>query len=124
MEAGDDNVGELRLRSHRVQNARANLFAESLNHRLRKVREQFVVGPHEFVRDGHQLAKHHAGGLGDADVIAQALRHFLLPIEAHENRHGHGDLQFLAVLALDFAAHEQIEFLLRGAQLHVGLENH
>ena len=32
-------------------------------------------------------------------------------------------MRFLAVLALDFAAHEQIEFLFRGAKLDVGFKH-
>jgi len=37
--------------------------------------------------------------------------------------HHHANLRLLAVLALDIAAGEQVEFLLGGAKLDVGLEN-
>ena len=88
-----------------------------------EIGEQIVVGPHQLVGDGHELAEHLRGRLGDADVIAQALGHFAHAVGADQNGHGERDLRLLAVFALDFAAHQQIEFLLGGAELDVGLEN-
>src|ERR1700686_2432054 len=57
-----------------------------------------------------------------AHVIAQGFRHFALAVQSDEDRHGQRHLGCLAVLALNFAADEEIEFLLGGAELDVGLE--
>ena len=43
-------------------------------------------------------------------------------VGAHQDGHGQRDLRFLAVFALDVAADQQIEFLLGGAELDVGLQ--
>jgi len=52
------------------------------------VGDEFVVGPHEVVGNGHDLAEHVGGRLGDADVVAEAFGHFALAVEADEDGHG------------------------------------
>ena len=79
------------------------------------VGDEFVVEPHQFVGDGHDFAEHVGGRLGDADVVAEALGHFALAVEANENGHGENGLARETVFALDFAVNEEIEFLLGGA---------
>ena len=84
-----------------------------------KIRQQLVVRPHQLVRNRHQLAEHFARRLGDSDIIPQALRHFPLAIEPHENRHRQRHFGRLPVFALDVAMHQQIEFLLGRADFDV-----
>ena len=107
-----------------MQHAHADFFLQADDHRRGEIGEQFVVGPHQLVGDGHQLAEHLLGRFGDADVVAQALGHFALAVEPDEDGHGQHDLRWLAVFALDVAADQQIEFLLGGAEFDIGFESH
>src|SRR5260370_21969136 len=87
----------------------------------RTVREEFVVGQHQSVRNRPHYAEYFARGFGDADIVAETLGHFALAVEAAEDRHRENGLPRQAVLALDLTMHQQIEFLLRGSQLNIGL---
>ena len=62
------------------------------------------------------------GGFGDADVVAVGLRHLVLAVETFEQRHGEHDLRRLAVIVLQFAAHQQVELLVGAAEFDVALE--
>ena len=62
--------------------------------------------------DGAELAEAIATGPGELDVA----------VRAFEERHDDGDLRFLFVLALQAAPHQDIELLVRPAELHVGFE--
>ena len=62
--------------------------------------------------------------LVDGDEVAQGLGHLVDPIESLEQRHSQHHLRLLAVVLLQLAAHEQVEFLVRAAELHVGIEGH
>ena len=62
--------------------------------------------------------------LGDADVIAQRLRHLVHAVEALEQRHRHDDLRLLAIGLLQLAADQQIELLIGAAELDIGLQRH
>ena len=60
----------------------------------------------------------------NADGIVQRLRHLLNAVEAFENRCGQDDLRLLAVAALQFAAEQQIEFLVCAAEFDVRRKSH
>ena len=51
-----------------------------------------VLG-HQLVGDAHQLAELLPRRLGDADVVAERLRHLLAAVETLEQRRGHDDLR-------------------------------
>jgi hypothetical protein len=89
-----------------------------------EVGEEDPVLPHQLVVDAHQLAVHLGGRLVDADGVAQRLGHLLHAVEAFENRRHQHDLRLLAVVALQLAAAQQVELLVRAAQLHVALQRH
>src|SRR5215472_2018928 len=123
VEPGDDIVSQLHLGFLRVQDAGENFFAEADDRWPSKIGEQLVVGPHQLVRNRHQLADHFAGRLGDPDVVAEALGHFAFATESNEDGHGQRDLAALAVFALDIAMDEHVELLFGGAQLDIGFEH-
>ena len=50
------------------------------------------------------------------------LRHLLLAVETLEQRHGHADLRFLTGVLLVRPAHQQVEELIRTAELDVGAQ--
>ncbi len=84
--------------------------------------QQIVVAPHQVVGDRHQLAEHVGRGVGDADVVAQRFGHLVDAVQAFQQRHGEYALRRLPVVPLQFAPHQQVEFLVGAAQLEVGLE--
>ncbi len=122
VEAGDDLLREAHFHIHRMRCAACDFFLQRGNLARRAVSDEVVVGPHELIGDGHELAKDFARRLGDADVVAEALGHFALAVEADEDRHGERYFGGQAVLALDVAVDQNIEFLLGGADLDVGFE--
>ena len=61
-------------------------------------------------------------GVGDPDVVVLALAHLHDAVETHEERHRQNALRFLVVLALKFAPDQEVEALVRAAQLEVGLQ--
>ena len=83
------------------------------------IAQQIEVLPHQLVADRHQFGEHVVGGVGDGDVVALRLRHLLDAVEAFEQRHRHDALRLLAVLGLQRAADEQVEFLVGAAELEV-----
>ena len=107
-----------------MQFAARDLRAHRGDLRQAAIGQQLVIAEHQIVADLHDLAEHHLRRFGDADVIAQRLRHLLLAVEAFENRHGGHDLLRLAVVLLHFAPHQQIEFLVRAAHFDVAFERH
>ncbi|EKE16755.1 MAG: hypothetical protein ACD_10C00820G0001 [uncultured bacterium] len=86
--------------------------------------EQFQIAPHQFVGDGHQFAEHVLRRIGDADVVAQRFGHFVDAVQPFQQRHGEHALRRLAKMLLQFAPHQQIEFLVGAAQLDVRPERH
>ncbi len=58
----------------------------------------------------------------DADGIPERLRHFLYTVEAFEDWGGQRHLRFLPIGALQFAAHQQIEPLVRTPEFYIGFE--
>ena len=121
MEARDDLLREHHLRVARI----AAVVALALQPRdlvQRAERQQLVVAPHQVVGDRHQLAEHLVRRLGDADVVVERLRHLVDAVEALEQRQRQDALRLLAVVALQLAADQQVEFLVGAAELDVGLE--
>jgi hypothetical protein len=76
------------------------------------------------IRDAERLAVDLVRGLGDADVIAERLRHPPLAVGSGEDRHRHHRLLRHAKSALDVAPQEQVELLVGAAQLDVGADRH
>ena len=79
---GTEAYGRFLIRHGRLEDARAlyqraikenpgNPFAQCRNIREWTEAQQLEVSPHDFVRDGHDLAEHRRGLFRDADVIAQ-----------------------------------------------------
>ena len=66
------------------------------------------------------LPKISFGGLGDADVVVERLRHLVDAVEAFEQRQRQDALRLLAVMPLQLAADQQVELLVGAAQLDVG----
>jgi hypothetical protein len=62
------------------------LGALLLDFRRQEVGEQLVVAPHQLVGDGHDLAVHLERRFGDADGVAQRLRHLLHAVESFDER--------------------------------------
>ena len=122
VEAGNDFFGETHFGVHGMEGARGDFVLQGGDLLRSAVGGEFVVGPHQVVGDGHDFAEHVGGRLGDADVVAEALGHFALAVEADEDGHGENGLAGEAVLALDFAVDEEIEFLLGGTEFDVGFQ--
>ena len=75
-------------------------------------------------REGHDLAVHLVGRVFHCDVIAEALAHLLDAVSAHQDWHHKALLRCLPHHLLELAAHQQVEFLVRAAELHVGFNDH
>jgi len=84
--------------------------------------EQLQIAPHEIVRNRHELAEHLGRRIGDPDVVAERLRHLVDAVEPLQQRHGEDALRRLAVVLLQLAPHQEVEFLVGAAELHVGLQ--
>ena len=80
------------------------------------------VLPHQVVGDGHEFAVHLRGGLVDADGVVERLGHLLHAVQSLEDGSHEDDLRFLAVVALQLAAAQQVEFLVGAAELDVALK--
>ncbi len=91
-------------------------------HRL--VGGQFEEKPHHVVGDGHHLAEDFVRRLVDADVVAQALGHLFHAVQSRQDGQRQGDLRLHALVALQVAPDQQIELLVRPADLHVGPHHH
>ncbi len=83
-----------------------------------------IIARHQLVGDAHQLPKHVRRRLRNAHIIAEALRHLLHAIEPLEQRHHQRHLLRLPLLALQIAADEDVEKLIRPANFHIGLDLH
>ncbi|ABA51107.1 hypothetical protein BURPS1710b_3413 [Burkholderia pseudomallei 1710b] len=121
METRDDLLREHHLEVARVAPA-FGLAAEPRDLVEAAERQQLEVAPHQHVRDAHQLAEHVGRLLADADVVALRFRHLLDAVEAFEQRHRQDALLLLAVLLLQLAADEQVEFLVGAAELEIGVQ--
>ena len=82
---------------------------------------QTIVLANHLVGDGHGLAEHILGSVGQADVVAIGLGHLTHAVGALEQRHGKRDLRLHAHLLHKLAAGEQVKELVGAAHLHVGL---
>ena len=83
---------------------------------------QTIVLADHLVGDGHGLAEHILGSVGQADVVAIGLGHLAHAVGALEQRHGKRDLRLHAHLLHELAAGEQVEELVGAAHLDVGLD--
>jgi hypothetical protein len=88
------------------------------------VGQQRVVLPHQLVRDRHELAEHLTCRFGDPDVVAEALRHLLDPVQPLEQRRRHHHLRLEIERRHDVASDIEVEELIGAAELHVGVEEH
>ena len=79
---------------------------------------------HRLVGQRQRAPVHLARRLGDADVVAQRLRHLLHAVDPGQDRHGQHGLLGLAVGALDVAREQQVEGLVGAAELDVGAHGH
>ena len=85
-------------------------------------RGELGVAPDERVRDREQLAVHVGRRVGQPDGVVERLRHLLDAVGPFEDRQRQADLRRLAGRLLERAAHEEVERLVRAAELDVGLE--
>ena len=88
------------------------------------VRQQLPVLPHQLVRNLHYFPEHLLRRLGDPDVVPQRLRHLVHAIDAFEKGCRAHDLRRLPEIPLEFPSHQQIEFLIRPAQLDIAFQHH
>ncbi len=123
MEIRHDPSSEVLLQLHGMHCAVADIESHLYDFWDLHISQKFVVAPHSFVRNRHYLAVHLRGLFVDSDRIIQRLRHlFHAWTPAFENRRGQHHLRLLTVSALQFAAYQQIEFLVGAAEFHVGFE--
>ena len=85
----------------------------------RLVQQQVVVERHRGIGHAHELAEDLLGPLGDSDVVAQRLRHFLHPVGARQNGHGQDRLRPVAVVLLDVTREQEVELLVGPSELDV-----
>jgi hypothetical protein len=118
---GDDCPGELGLDCARVL-TRGESLPDPVQFRRGQIRAEGEVVENQLVRDRHRLAEHLVRRIGDADVVAVRLRHLELAVGADQQGHGYHYLWFLAELALEFAADQQVPVLVRTAEFDVGFD--
>ena len=119
VEVLNDAGGEIFLCFHWVR-----LAFHALDFGHLHIGQQFVVAPHHFVGNRHQLAIHFKWRLFDPDCIAVGFRHFLNTIETFKNRHGQHGLRLLPVASLQVASDQQIEFLVGAAKLDISFQHY
>src|SRR5438132_778285 len=85
--------------------------------------QELVVAKHELVADRHELSVHLLGRLRDADVVAEALRHLLHPIQTLGDGNHHRHLPLLARIALQLPTDQEVEGLVRPSELDVRLHH-
>src|SRR5438874_2159933 len=82
----------------------------------RPVGQQLEPVGHEFVGDAHDLGELRGSRLADADIVSEALTHFLHAVGAAEDRHRDADLWLLAGVLLEPPADHKVEELLAAAE--------
>jgi hypothetical protein len=90
----------------------------------RHVGRQLEVAGDEVVGDREGLAVDLLRRVGDGDVVVERLRHLLHAVGALEDGHAEGDLRLEAGGLLEAAPDEQVEKLVRAAELDVRLDHH
>ena len=113
METRGDAAGEAFFRLHRVHPGGQ-----------RFVQQNVVVARHQLVADAHELPKHRRRRVGERDIVAEALAHFLMSVEPLEDRHRHRDLAGHALFVLKIAADHDVEKLVGAAEFHIGFDHH
>ena len=87
--------------------------------------EQAHVEGHGFVGHAHDFAVHVLGRRGEGDVVAQGLAHLHLAVGARQQGQKDAHLGPLAEGFLQLATgHDDVEGLVRAADLHIGLQRH
>src|SRR5450830_1021602 len=122
MEIFNQPSGKLHFLSLGMDFARRDVGLHLLDLRRRQVRQERVVRPHRRIRDRHDLAEDLVRTLGDADRVAERLRHLLHAVRADEERERHDDLRLLPRLPHEVAPDEEVEELVRATQLDVGCQ--
>jgi len=123
VEVAGDRARQAELGLHGVQIATLDARAQLPDFGQAHVGEQLIVAEHQLVADRHHFGEHDFSRFVDADVVAHRLGHLVDAVGAFQQRRGGDDLGRLPVVALDFAAHQQVELLVAPAQLHVGVES-
>ena len=80
VKSGDYFLRELHLSVHGMQPAAGDFLFYCGDFLWRAVGQEFVVGLHQFVGNGHHFAEHFLRGFGDAHVVVEALGHFALAV--------------------------------------------
>ena len=80
VKAGNDFLGEAHLDVHRMRSAVGDFFFECGGFGGSTVGDEVEIGPHEIVGYGHDFAEDFGGGLGDANVVAEAFGHLALAV--------------------------------------------
>ncbi|MDF2640998.1 MAG: peptidase [Pseudomonas sp.] len=121
MKTRDQLFGQLDLDVARVR-ARFALSFQTIDLIHGPEAQQLEVTPHQRIRDRHQLAVHDAGRFLDTYIVTQRLGHLLDAVQPFQQRHGQNALRLLPIRTLQFAPHQQVEFLIGAAKLYVRLE--
>ena len=103
MELGDNIAGEAFLELDGVDGAGCHRFFDFGDIAVRDVCDEFQVIGDEVVVQAHDLEVGVLGGLGDADVVVEALAHALYAVSAYEDRHEQALLWLLAYHGLELA---------------------
>ena len=123
MVGGHDVSSQLALHLVRMQLVVGEALLDTVDLVDRQRRCQAEVLDHELVGNGHDLAEHISRLVGDADVVAIALRHLLHAIGALEQRQRQAHLGLHAHFFHELAASQQVEQLVGTAELDVGFDD-
>ena len=123
MEAFDDFFGKQHLRVARIAAAFGAFLFERFDFGVGLKAQEVVPIPHQIVRDAHDLAEHIVRAVRDADVVVLTLTHLHHAVESHQKRHRENALGFLIVLALQFAADQEVKALVGAAQFDIGFKS-
>ena len=123
VELGDDLPREALLYLHRVDRPLFKLLAEVGKFLIRYVGGELQVVCQRLVRDRHELAVLFAGRVFEVDRVAKTLAHLLGAVGAHEELHDEAGLRLVPQLLLKLPPEEQVETLVRAAELHLRLDS-
>ena len=119
----DDDAGKPALEGVGVAGAGGQVGLDGVDLMHVDARGETVVAHDEVVGDGHDLAEHVVGRVGEAHVVAVGLAHLAHAVGALEQRHAQGNLGLHAHLLHELTAGEQVEELVTAAHLHVGVDH-
>ena len=113
VEAGHERPGEGSLGVSRTQ-----------VRRRRDVEQQRVPGLERGVRDAERLSIDLGGRVGHTYVVVKRLRHAPLAVGTGEDRHRHDRLLVHSIGALDIPPSQEVELLVRSAELDIRGHGH